>query len=137
VEIVLREDCINSTISPETLDTLTKKKFSYVNWGLYFQWYSDKKYNLNEDEAKKIAKAPWEAVAISGYDKIIGKIFRDTKNPTRKWYEPTGNPEIYTTEDKNKCDWLWWTALEEWHEEEWKKKVEAVRECYRNLPPLP
>ena len=137
VEIIFREDCIKNKIPVETLDALTKKKFSYVYWDMYFQGRENIVYPLSVIESEKIAKAPWSYIAISGFNKDIGRILRDTKNPIRKWYEPTGNPEIYTTEDKEKCDWLWWNGLNEWHEEEWRIQSEKVLECYRNLPPLP
>lgn len=137
VEIILGEDCKNNTIPQSTLGVLTNKKFSYVYWDMYFQGWDNVVYKLTKDEAESIAKAPWEYIAISGFDKDIWKILRDTKNIVRKWYEPTGNPEIYTEEDQKKCDSLWWDGLKEWHEKEWKIQWEKVLECYRNLPVMP
>ena len=133
VEIILREDCQNNRIPIESLDTLTHKKFPYVYWDMYFRGSADKKYHLNEVEAKKIAQAPWEVIAISGFDKSIGQIFRDTKNSIRKWFEPTGTSDIYTDEDQKKCDPIWWNSLQEWTENEWKIQAEKVLECYKNL----
>lgn len=136
VEIVLRDDCKNKKIPSNTLEILTNKRFSYVYWDMYFQGVENVTYKLTETEAKKIANAPWEYIAITGFDTSIWEILRDTKNAVRKWYDPTGNPEIYTPGDKEKCDSLWWDGLEEWHEEEWKIQSEKVLECYRNLPPI-
>jgi hypothetical protein len=137
VEILLREDCKDNRIPPDTMKILTSKKFSYVYWDMYFQGVENVIYKLTESEAESIAKAPWEYVAIAGFDVTIWKILRNTKNTARKWYEPTGNPEIYTQEDKEKCDPLWWDGLKEWHEEEWKIQAEKVLECYSNLPSIP
>ena len=136
VEIILREDCKNTTIPQETFKILTEKRFLYVHWSMDFQGIENTTYQLTEAEALEIAKAPWEYIGISGFNTDIWRILRDTKNTTRKWYEPTGNPEIYTVEDKKICDILWWDRLKEWHEEEWRIQAEIVLECYRNLPPL-
>ncbi len=133
VEIFLQEDCKKMSISKEAINILTKKKFSYVYWDLHYVGSGIDKYHLSPEEAKKIAEAPWGILAITWFDKNLAWIFRNTKNPFRKWYEPTWTREIYTEEDNKKCNALWGNALQEWKEKEWKIATEKVLKCYKEV----
>jgi len=95
VQISLLNDCKNSRLSAAMFDEITKKKFYYVYW--FFEFYlpdygsnSDiSTYSLSDEEVEKIARAPWDILAISGLEKEQYKILRNTHDSYPKVFEPT------------------------------------------------
>lgn len=138
VEIILMENCKKQKIPPEVIDVLTNKKFYYVYWDFYFQWeHPDNPiYSLNNEEAKKIGKAPWKIQALEGIALEQAKIIRNTKNTIREAFEPTWNRNFYTEDESKKCDIYWkWSELIQ-DEKIWRWYADKVLKCYRELPPL-
>ncbi len=138
VDIILMDNCKKQKIPKEVLDALTSKKFYYVYWDFYFRGDdpSHRIYQLDNNEATKIGKAPWKIQAIEGVSREQAKIIRNTKNTTREAFEPTWNRDFYTDEEANKCDiyWKWSENIQD--EKIWKWYSTKVLKCYRDLPPL-
>ncbi len=138
VEIILMENCKNQKIPKEILDTLTSKKFYYVYWDFYFQGnqIDNKIYKLDNEEAMKIWQAPWKIQAIEWISHEQAKIIRNTNNPIREAFEPTGNRNFYTEEDAKICDiyWKWSEFMQD--EQIWRTYADKVLRCYRDLPPM-
>jgi hypothetical protein len=95
---------------------------------------NERYYKFSDEEVRLIAEWKWKYLVAPEYLSTEQyKILRNTKNIYRIAFEPTGDINIYTTTDKEKCDALWWDAITSGNEMKFSIASKKVSDCYRSF----